>query len=90
MARTKKAKEAVENNQKVDKDVKSNPVVDACEAAKTKFKDVVIVGLTDDDLIDVIPSTPYYSHINHILNRGLFEILIHEKSVITQRLQEGQ
>jgi len=66
-------------------EVKTNAVIQACEAAKTKFKDVVIVGLTDNDMIDVIPSTPYYNHIVHLLNRGIFEILIHEKATIAAR-----
>lgn len=53
--------------------------------AKEKFVDVVVVGVLPDGNIDVLSSTPSFKHIHHLLNRAQFELLIFEKTLITQR-----
>lgn len=90
MPRGRPRKVAKEVNIKQEKAQTSNPVIDACEQAKTRFKDVVIIGMNPNNTIDIIPSIPHYSHINHMINRALFELLIHEKNTIAASLQKPE
>lgn len=53
--------------------------------AKEKFVDAVVVGVLPDGNIDILSSTPSFKHIHHLLNRAEFELLIFEKTLITQR-----
>lgn len=50
------------------------------EGAKNKFTAIAIVGVTEDGQFDVVTNVSQYSYIQWLLNKGSFELFIHEKN----------
>jgi len=59
------------------------------EAAKGKFPVVVVIGLTEGNQLDVTTNVPQYPTLQWILNRGSFELLLHEKQSLTAKVPDG-
>ena len=53
------------------------------DSAKGKFPIVVVIGLTENNQLDITTNSPQYPTLQWILNRGSFELLLHEKQSLT-------
>lgn len=48
--------------------------------AKGKFTAIAIVGVTEEGQFDLVTNVSQYSYLQWLLNKGSFELFIHEKN----------
>ena len=66
--------------EKTEYDVLREQVNAKLSEASGKFTAVAIVGVTEDGNFDLITNVSQYSYIQWLLNKGSFELFIHEKN----------
>lgn len=57
-----------------------SPADQALEAAKGKFQNVMVLGIDNKNNIDISSNNTSYVVLQWLLNRAIFELLIHEKA----------
>ena len=79
-------------DQKIENEHNHNPEVDArmvalhkevdskLDEAKGKFTAIAVVGVTEDGSFDLLTNVSQYSYLQWLLNKGSFELFIHEKN----------
>lgn len=64
----------------------SNTILDG---AKGKFPIVVVIGLTEENQLDITTNSPQYPTLQWVLSRASFELLLHEKQTLSQKVPDG-
>lgn len=51
---------------------------DILDKAKDRFRNVIVIGVTDDGKLDIATTMPQYPTLHYFLNKTVFELNVHE------------
>lgn len=76
-------KAAPTTNTPVDFKAQANKILDD---SKNKFDAVVVIGVVNNkENIDVNTNVPQYAWLHHVLQKTVFELLLHEKEEMIKK-----